>query len=163
MICVIFSQYVISSMRTSLLRRVAMSCLPHTRNFCHEWQKISNMFDICCSRHEWQKSWIFSPHTRIFAFRVYVYRIYSFERRPRLSAAPEWAPRLKLWKFKERRGAQTSKYGNIRGCISHASKPLEFRPSKDTSNIFRMFADSSALSGQCPLTVEVLPRHLIAS
>ena len=27
------------------------------------------------------------------------------------SAAPEWAPYLKLWKFKERRGAQTSKYG----------------------------------------------------
>jgi hypothetical protein len=35
------------------------------------------------------------------------------ERRPRLSAAPEWAPHLKLWKFKERRGAQTSKYGNF--------------------------------------------------
>ena len=29
-----------------------------------------------------------------------------------MSAAPEWAPYLKLWKFKERRGAQTSKYGN---------------------------------------------------
>ena len=29
------------------------------------------------------------------------------------SAALEWAPHLKLWKFKERRGAQTSKYGSI--------------------------------------------------
>ena len=28
-----------------------------------------------------------------------------------MSAAPEWAPHLKLWKFNERRGAQTSKYG----------------------------------------------------
>jgi hypothetical protein len=35
------------------------------------------------------------------------------ERRPRMSAAPEWAPHLKLWKFKERRGAQTSKYGTV--------------------------------------------------
>jgi hypothetical protein len=33
------------------------------------------------------------------------------ESRPRLNAALEWAPHLKLWKFKERRGAQTSKYG----------------------------------------------------
>jgi hypothetical protein len=33
------------------------------------------------------------------------------ERRPRLNAALEWAPQLKLWKFKERRGAQTRKYG----------------------------------------------------
>ena len=53
----------------SLLRKVAMSCLPHTRNFYHEWQKISNMFDICFSRDEWQKSWIFSLHTRIFVAR----------------------------------------------------------------------------------------------
>jgi hypothetical protein len=28
-----------------------------------------------------------------------------------MSAAHEWVPHLKLWKFKERRGAQTSKYG----------------------------------------------------
>jgi hypothetical protein len=28
--------------RTSFLRKVAMNCLPHTRNFCHEWQKISH-------------------------------------------------------------------------------------------------------------------------
>jgi hypothetical protein len=29
------------------------------------------------------------------------------------SAAPEWPPHLKLWKFKEHRGAQTSKYGTV--------------------------------------------------
>ena len=39
-------------MRTSLLRKVAMSCLPHTRNICHEWQNISNMFHLIFVVHD---------------------------------------------------------------------------------------------------------------
>ena len=43
----------------------------------------------------------------------------------RLSAAPDWAPHLKLWKIKERRGAQTSKYGNrTYHLLVHRSIPL---------------------------------------
>jgi hypothetical protein len=41
-------------------------CLPHTRIFCHEWRKISNMFDIWFTCHEWRKFRKRCPHTRIF-------------------------------------------------------------------------------------------------
>ena len=46
----------------------------------------------------------------------------------------------------------------IRGYIAY----VQTSRLKDTSNIFRMFVDSSALSDQCPLTFEVFPRPLSA-
>jgi hypothetical protein len=34
--------------------------------FCHEWRKISNMFDTWCTCHEWRKCRKCCPHTRKF-------------------------------------------------------------------------------------------------
>ena len=55
------------------------------------------------------------------------------------SAAPEWAPHLKLWKFKERRSAQTSKYGmRVNPFMKTANSLKEIFPrSKKSTEIWR--------------------------